>query len=284
MAIKLKHARYQKFTCADGLVKYRFVTITPSTDTVAYTATGAKPDGVTIGDEDGLVIEVLLLNNMYESFQVDAVGTIAVGDELQVSTDGQAITQTNGAVACIAKSTAVSGSVVIGYNYDAPLSKAGTPATGVTAVESGHGDWHKTVLTVSTTLPAIAGGANLAVGKLLYTFPAGAVIVEGSQLNLAITQSEGNITADTPDGGIGTTIGSGVVAVLGGTAAFENILTGQTFNDCNGTAELKTITTVLAIETSGDHTVYFNVADGWAASGDAAAALAGTVTLFWKNV
>lgn len=161
-------------------------------------------------------------------------------------------------------------------------ANVGTANTGTTAVEYGDGFNHVSVLTVSTTLPAIAGGANLAVGKLLYTFPAGAILVKASYMNLAITQSEGNITADTPDGGLGTTIASGVVAVLGGTAAFENMLTGQTFNDCNGTAEVIGLATTLFIAPGDNHTVYFNVADGWAAGGDAAAALAGTVVLEWK--
>ena len=162
-------------------------------------------------------------------------------------------------------------------------SNVGTAATGVTAVEYGDGYQHTTVLTVDTTLPAIAGGADLAVGKLLYTLPAGACIVDKAYMSLAITQSEGNINADTPDGGLGTTIASGVVAVLGGTAAFENIITGQTFDDCNGTAETVTVSnSILSVESGDNHTIYFNVADGWAASGDAAAGLAGTVVLHWQ--
>lgn len=170
-----------------------------------------------------------------------------------------------------------------GSNAATTSANVGTANTGTTAVEYGDARNHVTVLTVSTTLPAIAGGANLAVGKLLYTLPAGACLVQAAKMSLAITQSQGNITADTPDGGLGTTIASGVVAVLGGTAAFENILTGQTFNDCNGTAEVKTVgDQVLVVETADNHTVYFNVADGWAASGDAAAALTGTVVLVWK--
>ena len=112
-------------------------------------------------------------------------------------------------------------------------ANVGTAETGVTAVEYGDGYHHLTELTVSTTLPAIAGGADLAVGKLLYTFPAGVIAVNVSHMSLAIQQTEGNITADTPDGGLGTVIASGAVAVLSGTATFENILTGQTFDDCD---------------------------------------------------
>ena len=158
----------------------------------------------------------------------------------------------------------------------------GAVETGSTAVERGDSANHVTVLTVDTALPAIAGGDDLAVGKLLYTFPAGVVVVKSATMSLAIQQVDENITADTPDGGLGTTIGSGSVAVLGGTAAFENILAGQEFNDCDGTAEVKTLQTPLVIEAADDHTVYFNVADDWAASGDAAAGLAGTVAIEWS--
>ncbi len=165
------------------------------------------------------------------------------------------------------------------------LTTSGVAATGVTAVESGSGHYHTTVLTVNTVLPDIAGGAALSVGKLLYTLPAGALVVNCSNMNLSITQTDGNITADTPDGGLGTTIAAGANATLNLTSGAENILTGQTFNDCDGTAEVKTVADqVLVIESAGNHTVYFNVADTWAASGDDAAALAGTVTLNWVKL
>jgi hypothetical protein len=157
----------------------------------------------------------------------------------------------------------------------------GTANTGTTVKEYQDGRLHTTVMTVSTTLPAIAGGADLAVGKLLYTMPAGVITILSCYMSLGITQSEGNINADTPDIGIGSVIGSGVVAVLGGTATFEDMLTGQTAANCTGTATVQCVQTSMVMLVAGAHTVYCNVADGWAASGDAAAALAGTVTLTW---
>ena len=167
-------------------------------------------------------------------------------------------------------------------------ANVGAASTGVTAVEYGNGFDHKTVLTLATTLPAIAGGASLGVGKLLYTLPAGAAIIESAYLSVAITQTTAHITADTPDVGIGTVIASGVIALLNGTATFENIITGQTAADCNGTATVKTATPTaavpLVIETGDAHTVYLNVADGWAASGDPAAIVTGTVIINWKFV
>ena len=164
-----------------------------------------------------------------------------------------------------------------------PLTSAnvGTAATGVTVVEHGDGVHHKTILTLANTLGNIPGGADLALGVLIYTFPAGVINVRSTYMTVGITQVDGNIDADTPDGGIGTTIASGVVNVLGGTAAFENMLTGQAFDNCTGTAELAQLQTALAIAAADNHTVYFNVADGWAASGDTGAAVAGTVIIEW---
>ena len=168
-------------------------------------------------------------------------------------------------------------------------ANAGTPGTGVTAVESGDGKHHVTTLTVSTTLPAIAGGANLGVGKLLYTFPAGVQAINATYMSIGITQTQGNINADTPEVGIGTVIASGAVATLDGTATFEDIITGQVAANCTGTATVTALTPTaspfkLITLVGGSKAVYLNVADGWAASGDAAALLAGTVTIDWTTL
>lgn len=164
-------------------------------------------------------------------------------------------------------------------------TNVGTASTGSTAAEYGDAYWHRTVLTVSTTLPAIAGGAALGIGKQLYAFPAGALLINRSYMSISITQTQGNITADTPEVGLGTVIATGVVAVLNTPATFENIITGTAAADCNGTATVVTATPTagvpLAIETGDAHTLFLNVADTWAASGDTAALLAGTVIVDW---
>jgi hypothetical protein len=156
----------------------------------------------------------------------------------------------------------------------------GAPGSGVTAKEYGDKYNHTTVLTVQKAFPAIAGGADLAVGSLVYTLPAGACVVNSARLVAAVAGAAA-IQADTPDIGLGTTIASGAVAVLGGTAAFENILTGQTMTDCNGTATDAALATQLVIASGGAHTVYLNIADGWAAGGDASADVDATIILNW---
>ena len=157
----------------------------------------------------------------------------------------------------------------------------GTVASGSSVVEYGDGTFHQSVITVDTTLPAIAGSGNYGVGTLVYTFPDGAVNVKSTYMSMALTTSGTTITADTPDVGIGTTIGTGTEALLGTIgAATENMLTGQTANDCNGTAEVKHLATSLIVATGDNHTVYFNAADGWAGA-DAACAIAGTIIIEW---
>lgn len=153
-------------------------------------------------------------------------------------------------------------------------------AAGSASVTTGVGIL-KTVVTVNTTLPAIAGGAALGIGKELCELPAGALRILGSYADITIQQTDGNIDADTPDVGLGTTIASGAVAVLSGTPAFENIMTGQTASDCDGAATVAQVATDLMIAAAGSHKVYLNVADTWAASGDAGAYVSGTVTILW---
>lgn len=171
-------------------------------------------------------------------------------------------------------------------NNDFLQGNNGVVAAACTVQEFGDKYQHTTILTLTgpaAVLPAIAGGASLAVGLKLYDFPAGAIVVDAARLyDVAITQTEGNITADTPDVGLGTTIASGAVAVLGGTAAFENVLTGQTFADCDGAATDATVGTQLVIAPGGSHALFLNVADGWAADGDAGAVVSGQIVIQWR--
>jgi hypothetical protein len=166
---------------------------------------------------------------------------------------------------------------------------AGTPGTGVVAAEYGDAKEHTTVLTLNTTLGAIAGGAFLGLGNLLYTLPAGVQLVKSAYMSVAITQTQAHITNDQPDVGLGTVVASGAVQVLDGTATFENILTGVTATDCNGTASVSaakcTASPFELVRLAADaKTIYFNAAYNWAASGDAAAILTGTVVLKWATL
>ena len=158
----------------------------------------------------------------------------------------------------------------------------GTAGTDVTAVERGDGLHHTTVLTLSGVAATIGDNASLAGGALIYTLPAGALIVHSATMSVGLTLTTGTPTTDTPELGLGTTVGSGANATLGDVdAAAENILGPAAADDIAGTAELLTASPALVIEAAGDHTVYFNYADAWADVDDTAGTLDGTVVIEW---
>ena len=165
-------------------------------------------------------------------------------------------------------------------------TNVGVANTGVVADEYGDSHNHVTKLTVSVTdALTLADSANLADGYLLYTLPAGAIIVDATYMSMAITAGSAQLVADTPDVGIGMRLASAVQAALSSdNAACENMLTGQAANDCNGTAETITLGTQLVIASGDNHTVYFNAAGTWSndTSADLTADIAGTVTIAWR--
>jgi len=166
--------------------------------------------------------------------------------------------------------------------------KIGEAESGVVASEYGNGYHHVTRLTVNVTNAMSTGdNASLGTGALLYTFPAGEIIVESAYMSMGLTATVEQ-AADTPDIGLGTVIATGAVATLDGTATFENLITGQTAADAAGTASvvttLLTAGTPLLIPTASAHTVHFNAADAWAddTSADLTCDIAGVVVLKWQ--
>lgn len=215
----------------------------------------------------------------------DVTGTLAAAGAATVGTTlGVTGALTAAAAATVGTTLGVTGVTTLSEELKT-AKNVGAAQTGTTAVEYGNGRQHVTVLTVSTTLGAIAGGADLGLGKKVYVFPAGAVIVKSAYISMALDESDGNITADTPDVGLGTVVASGAVNVLGGTGTFEDILTGRAAADCNATATVGAVVNqILSVATGGAHDVFFNVADGWAASGETACPIAGTIVLEWVFV
>lgn len=160
---------------------------------------------------------------------------------------------------------------------------SGTANTNVTAQEGGSAFQHITTLSFNDiTLPAIAGAGNVANGLLLYTLPAGAQGIESIRFNVSLQADNGQVLSDTPDVGVGTVKAGGAVAVLSGTGTFENILTGQTFTDVNGTvAKTIGLDVGLSRDTSEAKTIYLNYADGWANGSNLTAN--GAVIIEWSH-
>lgn len=169
-----------------------------------------------------------------------------------------------------------------------PVGPIGTPATNVTAVEYGDGRNHCTVLTLSAVAVTTGNNASLGVGSLLYTLPAGAQEIDSAYVEVGLTLA-GTPTAQTPVLGLGTTIASGAVSVLSGTAAFQNIMAGAALADIAGTVKKNFATPTsppLYVATSGgvNHTIYLNFAVAWASQTSTAATANGTVTIYWRTL
>lgn len=159
-------------------------------------------------------------------------------------------------------------------------------------IEYGDGVNHVTRLFLnSLTIGSAVAAANLAFGKLLYTLPAGAQIIEAVYMRLSL-KSTGAVTGDTPDVGIGSVMAGGDVNVLGGTGTFEDYITGQTSPalSTGGTAPIEVasgatagVLTGIALNLHASaKTVHLNIADGWTGAGDVVAL--GSIVIVWKTL
>lgn len=168
--------------------------------------------------------------------------------------------------------------------YTATL--AGTAGTSVTAAEkSADGFNFTTVLTLASVAATIGDTAALAGGALIYTFPAGPIILNSATMSVGMTLTTGTPTTDTPEFGLGTTIASGVLATLGEVAATcEDLLGPAVANNVAGTLELLTKASAFKFETADAHTVHFNWADTWANVDNTAATISGVVVLNWSRL
>jgi hypothetical protein len=167
---------------------------------------------------------------------------------------------------------------------------AGTPESGVTAVNYGDGTNIVTVLTVTDlNLGTVAAGGNFATGALAYTFPAGVHALEVTNVNLGVI-GDLAVQADTPEIGIGSVVASGAVGVLNGTAEFMDYVTEQTMADVNGTPTVGLFLPTagalsgIALNEAGDvKALNINIADNWAGA-SAALLCSGTITLKWSKI
>lgn len=164
-------------------------------------------------------------------------------------------------------------------------ANVGTSAA-TSVVEYGDGINHVTVLTATAlAFPDVADNAASAVGDLIYTFPAGDIVIEYAYVNIALTIDDA-VQTDTPDVGLGTVIGTGAVATLDTTGEFEDIITGQLSGAIDGTnfvnvAGLPSVGAPLYIEAADAHTVHVNAADTWANTTTQGLTYTGTVVIKW---
>lgn len=224
--------------------------------------------------------------------RVEASATIALNDLLTPSsvTAGTVRTAAQGEPWIGRAQTAVTSggasNIVFADLYPpAALSSTGVPgvaATNVVATETGFGPYHQTKLVITNAvLPAITGGVAQAVGVQLYTFTSANYVIDKAFGFFGITQTGGNINADTPDVGLGTVVATGAVAVLGGTATFEDVMTGAALTNCTGTKSRRLVAQSVPVLRTTTDNLFFNAADTWAAGGDTGALVNGEVTIDW---
>jgi len=168
------------------------------------------------------------------------------------------------------------------------LGTVPTPSSGTITGKSWGGDsayfTELTLVDVPVVVPA--GAAALAGGALIYTLPAGNVIVKSAAININVQDTGTANAAKTPDLGIGTTIGSGASATLNlvDSGNAENIMTGQTLAALSSAATVRkvaSVNTILAVPTANAHTIYLNCADTWAGA-DVGNLASGKVVIEWK--
>jgi len=162
----------------------------------------------------------------------------------------------------------------------------GAAATGVTAVEYGDGYNHQTKLTFTAlTVGSPVGAANLAIGVLAYTLPAGALQGDSCNVSIALADvSAGALdVADTPQLGIGLLIGSGAQATLNGVGATaHNYLAAAAVAGCAAAytdVYLASSVARVALPAATAHLVHLNASCNWTGAGTIKAS--GTIILNW---
>jgi hypothetical protein len=161
----------------------------------------------------------------------------------------------------------------------------GTPGTGVTAVEYGVGEFHKTVLTLAPAAISVADGAQNAHAHI-YTFPAGAIKILCATLDGVIvnTANFNASTADIYNAGIGTADGSGTLSTTE-----QNVIAVTAFDTASGTVlsfdwHAQTDIVALLDGTSSAVDVRINIDVPTANdSGLNTFTVTGTLTLIWVN-
>lgn len=168
------------------------------------------------------------------------------------------------------------------------IHNGAVPGGTVVATEYGNGHSHLTSLALTAFDAGDSGdNASKAVGALLYTFPAGVIIVDFAHLAIATTLADA-IQTDTPEVGLGTVVGSGANATLGAVGATsENIFEGSAVANVAGTVftgtKIPTAGVPLVIPASSAHTVYLNFADAWAnLTAESELSVTGTILLGWR--
>lgn len=180
----------------------------------------------------------------------------------------------------------IAGSIgVSDIHLTTPLGTGG--AATVSVKEYGDGYNMVTQLTLTNfVVGALAGAAaNLALGSKIYTFPAGAFVLSATYASVGLTAAG---TANTPNVGIGSVVGTGAVNTLAGTATFMDYWTQQTAPDLAGTATVGLKNPTAGVQSgialnlaASVKDVFLNAAAAWAANNTGNLTASGTIRIAW---
>ena len=148
------------------------------------------------------------------------------------------------------------------------------------------------IIVPAFTFPTTA--AAKAIGQAIYTLPEGWILPLAANVKTSTTTGA-TTTGTAGEIGLGTTVGSGAVAVLSGTAGFQNILDGKTISNHVAQTALTTQIAGAAGGTSGTMdvldstdsasplTIYLNIASTYSGTGGVTVNSA-EIDLLWINV
>jgi len=156
---------------------------------------------------------------------------------------------------------------------------------------------YRTRIRVNGLSKTIGSDAALAFGEHIATFPTGLIRPVGGNVVLSSLCPTG-LSATAGEVGLGTTVASGAVAVLGGTVGFENLMEGTTIANhvaataltsrkANGSVVAGTqgATGPSIIDGSGTAAkVHLNLASTWNQTSTEAVTFSAVVLLDWEFV
>lgn len=190
--------------------------------------------------------------------------------------------------AYVTNALTIEATVALKNTVNAGASPIGT----CVATEYGDGYNHVTLLTLTDfIIGAPSASNNLAIGNIVYTFPAGVQVIGFMEYNIALTA--GTQTDDTPEIGIGSVIGSGAIATLDNGTMEDYILSNAWSTTLDGVAgeilgplgASAGVHTGIALNQAGDSkNVLLNSADGWHASITGNLTATGTIKIVWTTI
>lgn len=269
-------------------------------------AVGVTIDGVLLKDSQvttdvinektataGVTLDSVLLKDGLVKTSAGAVGLPAV----QIGATDTGFYQVSGTQTGMAQDGAlVAVFDSLGMTAESIRHRVNLGTTPVGTVSISEESTGRDVTTVLTLTNFIVGGlagaaAALGVGNIVYAYPAGQHLELVSSFSSLVLTAAG--TAVVTDTGLGSVIATGAVAVLSGTATFEDRLTGQaiTTNAVGGaavsalTAATAGIGTGISLNVAGSvKNVFLNSAGTWNVDNVGNLTCSGLIVLKWTKM